>query len=1059
MKRFFFFINLFLVISNTSKGQSFYESLRHFTTHDGLSNNTIRQVFQDNQGFIWFCTDVGLNRYDGYEFKTYELTPFDSCSISNNNITAIAQGPSEKLWVSAFNGGLYLFDPKTECFQKITIPSIGQLNDGSILKLHFDATGILWIVTEHLMIKRYDPKTRQTTTYGQKKDFQYPTQFLEDISGRYLYLNIWNKYVKVFDKENLTFVEDSMHPHLERPKHYDVQTIIKDVRGNIWLYRSNDTQIEQIHLKTGKTKTFPTPNWEQLNIKKDTNISHFSPFLFQGHHGIIWKNTAIGLLGFDPIKQEYTTTYKIYNPENNDTRINTTFVDNAGLVWIGTKDSGCFLFNPEIQELTSYPFEGNGRLVYQDRQEWIWITDKNKLEVFLPNSDSSLDFSKYFKNHFDISETGGTPVAIYEDPKDDENILWISIVDLGLLQFDKNTKRFIQHLPKDPENKIIEILDIIPDKDHMIWLACNNGLQRFNTKTHEFEWFKHDPKNPKSIPKGVIRRLLKDTSGNIWVGSRSHGLARFDPITQHFSRFAHDPNKKESLSNNNVQSFLQDSRGNIWIGTYDGGLNLWNQHTNAFEHYTKKDGLPSNVIRGILEDDKGNIWLVTAHGLSKFDPNRKTFTNYDQRDGILQLDFLDSFQNKKGKIFLGAKNGAIGFYPDRFTSSYFEPPVVITELKISNRKVPIHEAITNDQELTLSYKESGISFKIAALSYYNAYKNQFAYKLEGIHNNWIQLDTNREIIFPTLNYGEYTLHIIASNWQGVWNEKGLRLKIVVLPPFWDTVWFQASILLIAIILTFLLFLYRIKKIQKQKQLLETEVFKRTKELEEVNQIKDRFFAIISHDLQGPLISFKELSFLINHYIKTDQIDKIIDLSHKVDNAATRLHDLLNNLLNWSMAQQEMVTITQTNTQLSELVEECTNLYAGSILANHINLDVSIPEDFIVKTDYNTTSCIIRNIMSNAIKFTKQKGIIQLKASKKEQQTILMIKDSGTGMEQNTIDKLFDLSSKIKHKGIRQEEGNGLGLILCKEFARLNNITIAVESKLGQGTAFYLNFNK
>ena len=1062
-----YLLHFIFIISFTTKlsAQIHNPHFLHLTTNDGLANNRVKAIFQDSKGFIWFGTDDGLSRYDGYQFKTYSFTPFDSCSLRGHFITAITQDKQGKLWIGTFNEGVYSFDPVTECFQHLPVKHLDQTEDGGVLKIYIDKQEMLWLITEHLIIKRFDLKTKKIESFGKKRAFRPPSYVEEDRSGRYMFLDIQGKDVEVFDKQQLKFIRHKHAASFKRPEGYNTQSVIKDTNKKLWLYRSNAQELQRVDLATGEITTFSEPSQAKKTIANAPQPSPFQSFIFRDNQGLVWKTNRYGLLAYDPAQKKFIKNYPVQGKQKNLTRINAVLVAKSGVVWLGT-ETGAYMLNFRANQLQTFTASGLGGImetVYEDSEGTVWVGGEWTMEAFPANSSASVNFIKYYKKKFPDIEL--RPVKICEDPEGKQDHFWLSVTERGLIRFDKLKRDFTRYSPKDTSNHLIDVYDILPDKGNTLWLACNNGLQKFNTQDHTFQWYKHNPNDPESVPAGTIQTVYKDRQGFLWVGTRENGMARFDESAGKFSRHTHHPKQRGSLSNNSVNAFYEDGSGNFWVAT-SGGLNMLDREKRTFRHFTRKDGLPNNKVFGILEDQTRKLWLSTRNGISRFDPVNKTFTNYDERDGLLnnELSLGAYYKNKQGKMFFGGFFGVTAFYPEQLGNNCYTPPVVITKFKKINQEIPLHEVLSPEGKLTLSYKDEVVSFEIAALSFYNAYKNQYAYKLEGLHEDWIQLGTRREITLTSLDPGSYTLRVKASNNDGVWNEEGMTLQIQVVPPFWATWWFRSGISIFIIGLIIAICTVRINSIKHQKKLLALKVEEKTIQLKEqtielqkANKTKDQFFAIIAHDLRGPLTSFQETSNLIHYFLEKNRPEKIRQLGDRINQAAKGLNGLLNNLLNWAMVQQKTISYHPTEISLKSLVDECLATYTGSIQIQQIEIHTTIDEDLCMFADYNTALSIVRNLVNNAIKYTPEHGYIEIQGYQAYSNVILSVKDSGIGMSKQILEQIFDVTKKRSRNGLRGETGSGLGLILCKEFAKLNKATLTVNSIPDKGSTFYLTF--
>ncbi|WP_299465080.1 two-component regulator propeller domain-containing protein [uncultured Microscilla sp.] len=1040
----------------TSFGQNNHPSYQHLTTNDGLAHNQVKAILQDSKGFVWLGTNEGLNRYDGYEFKVYEFTPFDSCSIRDNGITSIVEDKNGKLWVATFNGGLHVFDPITECFRQVPIPHIGQPQDGCILKVHLDKQGFVWVITEHLILKKIDPNTHKVTSFGQRNKFQYTSGVQEDASGRYLYLNIRRKDVAVFDKHQGKFITPSQATRFKRPKAYDTQEIVKDAQGKLWIYRCSANKLQRINIATGETAVFEdTFDRVKTSSKNSKANNSFRSFLIQDNKGLIWKSNTGGMSAFDPQEKRFVGSYQLPITKKN-IWVHHPLIDQSGKVWLGT-NAGVYMLKLSAKPLKTFNVGKITDVILTDPQGTVWVGGKETLTAFFANgTNKTYKFASYFKPV--PCPASGVPLGISGDPLDREHILWVTVAGFGLLKFDKKTETFTRYKPKGSnEQHLINAYAVLidPNEPQIIWLGCDNGLQKFDVKNETFQLFAYQ------YPQGnldEIRKIYKDSQGMLWLATFHSGIVCFDPKKRTYCQYLHDPTRETSLSNNSTVDFCEDKHGNFWIASEGGGLNLLDRKKQVFRHYTRKNGLPSNYIKAISEDKQGRLWLATHHGICQFDPVSKTPTNYDQRDGLPEYNLTRAFyQNQRGKMFFGGQKSVIAFHPEQLVSNTYIPSVFITKFKKFNQAMPLYQAMNQQQELALCYKDAAVSFEFAALSFYQSNKNQYAYKLEGLHQEWVQLGSQREITFANLAPGVYTLRVKASNNAGVWNEEGVTLKIRVTPPWWATDWFRLGAALFVLLTVVAGYSWRLQQARRKRIVLERLVDERTADLKKLNHTKDRFFGIIAHDLRGPLASFQQVNYLLNHHIKKQRLDRVKTISEQIDASAQKLNRLLNNLLDWAMVQQKSVIPRPEKLDLYQQVQDCMAAYQGSLDLHHIQIENKVSQGQVLWADPHSVTSLIQNLIGNATKFTPDWGTIEITTQHQENELVLAIQDSGIGMDAATLKQMFELSGKKSREGLRGEQGVGLGLTLCQEFARLNNATLTVDSIPGKGSTFYVTF--
>jgi len=437
--------------------------------------------------------------------------------------------------------------------------------------------------------------------------------------------------------------------------------------------------------------------------------------------------------------------------------------DNSGILWIGTY----------------------GGLNKFDRKTGDFLHIKH-----LPNASNSLSSN-----------------IIRSIRKDISGLLWIGTLDRGVNRFSQEQESFTRYSynPNNMNSINKNILDICLDKENRLWFATGNGLSCFIKEKEKFIHYKNNPNNTNSLSENGTRTILEDKKGFLWIGTWGGGLNKLDMETGTFSRYTYNHKNPNSISHNIVISICENSRGSIWIGTWGGGLNKFNRKKEIFSHYTKKDGLPSNVIQGILEDSQENLWLSTNNGISKFNPETEKFRNYKTSDGLQSKEFNSGscYKDSKGRMYFGGINGFNMFSPEDIKDNRYIPPIFLTSLKVFNKEVKLNKDISCLNELRLRYNQNFISFQFAALDYTIPEKNRYAYKLEELDKNWIYTDSKmRYANYTDLDPGYYIFKVKGSNNDGIWNEKGLSIKIIITPPFWKTWWFTSFAIIVFVLLSY-----------------------------------------------------------------------------------------------------------------------------------------------------------------------------------------------------------------------------------------------------------------
>jgi ligand-binding sensor domain-containing protein/serine phosphatase RsbU (regulator of sigma subunit) len=802
-------------------------SFNHLNVEDGLSQSVVTCILQDDNGFMWFGTQDGLNRYDGYSFKVFRNDPKDPKSLKDNFIFSIYQSNEGPLYFETQQGNFHVYNPSSESFSIVNKDSVNLFNTrySSITALYLDPKGVIWSGggSRRIGLTREDKNTGEITTF--KHD---PLDYNSLSSDR-------------------------------------VYSIFKDRAGKLWIGTYGGLDI--LNEETGKFTHFNNITDDRNNLSTDWVWP-----IYQDNKGIMWFGTVNGGLNrFDPISKSIRYYKNIATDPSSLSHnyIFSIYEDRSGVIWIGTNAGGINYFSPSklvFEHFINDPNNSNSLTNNEvlsalvDKAGTYWIGTRN-------GGLNKLDFNRKIFNAITHNPQNNNSIisnsvqTLYQDSK---GIIWIGTPGSGLDEYDPNKGKFT-HYVSDPSNQNSltdnRIYSLLEDKNGIIWIGTyRGGLNRLDPITRKIKSFQFDKNDSTSISSNATWSLSEDGKGNLWIGTFGGGVNVFDPIKEQFQRIQFDPNNPTSLPDNNIIRVFKDSKGNIWIGTTKG-LSKYLGGYNNFKNYNSDDGLPNNFIYGIIEDGKGNLWLSTNNGLSKFDPEDETFKNYYYEDGLQGNEFnQNAFAKdlKTGKLLFGGLNGFNVFHPDSLKDNLYKPPIVLTRYLRYNTddeegKPIVEKGISVRDSILLTYKDNIINLEFSALSYFNNYENQYKYKLEGFNENWIQLGNNRTVTFTNLSPGDYNLRVIGSNNDGVWNENGASLFIEVTPPWWRTniAYTIYGIIFIGILLAIRKFEtdrreqkahmreteLRMKATEAEKRAIEIENERKTKELEEARQLQ------------------------------------------------------------------------------------------------------------------------------------------------------------------------------------------------------------------------------
>ncbi len=656
--------------------------------------------------------------------------------------------------------------------------------------------------------------------------------------------------------------------------------------------------------------------------------------------------------------------------------------------------------------------------------------------------------------------------------------MWVGTENGGLNKFERERGQFThyQHNSNDPHSLSHNFVwPIYEDRTGDFWIGTfGGGLNKFDRDTEQFVRYQHNPNDPHSLGNNSIAKLYEDSLGEFWIGTTG-GLDKFDRATGQFSHYQHNPDDPHSLSSDIVASIYEDQSGSLWIGTL-GGFNKFDRKTETFTRYGTKDGLPNEVITGILEDAQGNLWLSTFKGLSKFNPQTETFKTYTSSDGLQSDRFsVGHYQSKDGKMFFGGDRGFNAFYPQEIKDNDYIPPIVLTDFQLFNESVPVSadsavpKSLTEIEEIELSYQDSVFSFEFSALHYSDPETNQYAYMLEGFDKDWNYTNAKRRFAtYTNLDGGEYVFRVKGSNSDGVWNEEGISVKIIINPPFWQTLWFRTLTVTLVLGSVFGAFNLRVRTIQTQRRQLKIQVNERTKELktakekaetakeeaEIANQAKSVFLANMSHELRTPLNGILGYAQILKRQANLSGRQK--NHLNIIQSSGEHLLTLINDILDLGKIEAQKVEVEVNNFNLLAMIRHVLNITKINAeekdLFIHYKERTPLPE--LVRGDERKLKQILLNLLGNAVKYTKH-GSVTLQVSYQEDDSNLLscqIEDTGIGIPAEKLEKIFDPFTQISVEGA-SIQGTGLGLTITRELIALMKGTLSVESKMGQGSVF------
>jgi len=1069
----FKFVPFFLLIINLtgilSAGQPDIRFDR-IGLEQGLSQSSAYAIIQDRQGFMWFATEDGLNKFDGYTFTIYKHDPLKRISLSDNWIFALYEDHAGNIWIGTDAGGVNRFDPVNQvvtCYLHDP-DKPDSLSHNRVRSICEDDSGTLWIGTDGGGLNKYEPGGTWTHYRHNPKKINSISEdniwVVYSDSAGLLWIGTTNQGLDRFDKETEIFEHFSHDP--SNPFSLSdnrIRAIFEDRSQNLWV-GTQDGGVNKFDRESGR--------WIQYQHDPENPNSLSNNYvltIFEDSSGILWFGTdGGGLNRFDPKNHQFFG-YK-YDPVNpnslSDNFIRSICEDSAKNIWVGTWSGGVNKFDrkkKKFQLIRHSPSDHDNisrNIVlsfFEDHSGMLWIgTYGGGLDKY---DRKTGEFTRYKHDPFDPnSVTHDVVRSLWEDRA---HLLWIG-TNRGLSRFDPKNGVFknFHHDPGDPRS-LSEgfVFAIHEDQSSILWVGTmGGGLNKFGREKEEFTHYKNDPVDPFSLIDDFIRVIYEDSSGALWVGTHKGGLCRLDRENDKFIRFQHDPDNPKSLSCNKVRSIYEDRTGNLWIGTLGGGLNRFDIASGDFIHYREKDGLPNDVIYGVLEDDEGNLWLSTNKGLSCFNIKEKSFRNYQVNDGLQSNEFNGGayHKGKSGEMYFGGNNGFNAFYPTNVQDNLHIPPVVITAFQKAGHTVKFTKAISEIEEVELSYKDSFFSIEFASLDYTNSEKNQYAYKLEGFDDDWIYCGIRRFAIYTNFEGGEYVFRVKGSNNDGIWNETGASLKIRIHPPPWKTWWAYCLyvLLLAGAVVGYVRFkTWTQEKKLEQERLVSERLQQANQQLQRVDKLKDEFLANTSHELRTPLSGIIGIVESIMDGAAGSLSKKArVNLSMVVA-SGKRLANLINDILDFSKLKTRALKLHKTTVDLGSIVEII--LLHSKILAvgKKLELKNEIEKDLPpVEADENRLQQILYNLVGNAIKFTDS-GVVTVSAEQIKDNIEITVADTGIGIPRDKLETIFKSFEQVDGAMARQYGGTGLGLAITKRLVELHGGAIRVESEMGAGSRF------
>ncbi|MBL4677012.1 MAG: response regulator, partial [Mucilaginibacter sp.] len=1016
------------------KAEQFYDANNKFPGTTNVSNY-VHTLYADKESAIWLgSSDKGIYRYDISRKSLKSLLP---ANASNQNITSIIKDSKGNVWAGTGSDGIFIFSA-----------------DGKYLK--------------HYSLK-------DGTAHGLTHN---NIRFIYQDHQQRIWVGTYGGGLHLYDASADNFKPVQFENSFEANAHRFLLCMEEDTKGNLWIGTENGG------LSIYNPVSLSSVTYHHIDNDAASISSNTINCIKRDRKGNMWIGTANSGISMVRIDEGTFLHYKYQHDTNglSNNIVNGIFEDDQHRIWIGTDGGGLNLFNPATGNFKHYLHKagqaagicGNYVLnMAQDSNHNIWVgTWGDGVTVFNPSTNS-------YKHLHNIpgdlgSLSNNNAFYILHDSK---NRIWVGTYGGGLNLYNQAIGKFTHFVNGAPGSISSDyILTMHEDRNGIIWVGTDEGgLNRYN-EDGTFSAYT----TVKVLPKG-----------------------------------------SKKFSNNTVTGIWDDADGNIWAGT-NYGLNYFNPRTLINKTFFAEDGLANDAIGAVLGDRQGYVWVSTNKGLSRFDPKKNTFRNFSTADGLQADEFkYGNFLDKEGRMYFGGRNGFNVFYPDKIQTVNFDPPVVFTNFQLFNSDVtvggdgsPLKVAVPMAKEIVLSYKQSSFSFEFASLNYTAGEKKEYRYRLVGYESDWHNLGTRNSLTYTNLDPGTYTLMVKGLNNNRQWSAKVSDIKIVITPPFWKTWWFKLLLFLAIAGGVVVVFYLRLSGIRNRNRQLEREVNLRTQQLSETNsqlvesydeirlqnenlevvnkeivrktdkilqqqeqivsqnqqlentvneleisnKTKDMFFSILAHDLKNPIAALTGLSDLLKTRLSYLNQNEVVSFVHDINRSSNSINNLVINMLDWARTQSSNLLCQPVNINLRELALKNVYLVQIQLANKNIDCKVEIDADKNVYADYQMLNTIIRNLLSNSVKFTPISGKITIGAVCEGDDVVISIADSGIGMTADQLQQLQEPQPQIS-LGTAGETGTGLGLQICRDFVQANNGRMQIISTPGKGSVISVTLAK
>jgi len=989
-------------------------SIDTWTIEQGIPSNSVLDVLNSSTGYMWFATFDGLVRFDGQEFKLFneKTTP----SFTATGVVSLYEDHHRNLWIGTNGKGLIRM--KGGAFTTYDDP--GNLESSVILDIIEDQEGNLILGTRSGIVLFKDGVFTHDSRFDFTKDTPVMDLYIDSKNHLWICTTGAGLFEYTEDDVNQYTVKDGLNSS-------SVRTIIEDQEGQIIIGSNFGVNI----LADGHISEFDIGDHYNRTIINE---------IVQDNKGTYWIGSDEGLIKIYGEKQEYLTS----DHGIPDKTIQDICFDKEGSIWLGTYRGG--VFRLKDGKFTNYGeregLPNNVVNVAFEQDHIIYVGTDYGLGVI-----ENGEITPYY-----LGESFGTNRI--RDIRENDGTLWLATYD-GLVKFNPNGN-YTRFTTRDGlTSEKVRVIRFGPDGT--LWIGTGKGLNAY--KDGKIRKVSEET----ALENGFIMSIFFDSQDRMWIGTDGAGIFLFDDGK--YTQF----NTEDGLASDVVFQISQDKKGIIWIGT-NNGVSIYDG--KKFNSIDFKQGLISNSIFQVLFDWENDVWITTNQGLQFFDYD-KILEAFEGNRKIENSSVYNNFEGMRSRLITGASIGSIcsngtlliptlkgltRIDPANISINKITPPVLITDAYLNNQIVDYQD------EILIPAGSQNVEIHYTGLSLYAPDKVNFRYKLENFDKDWNDVGTRRVAYYTNIPPGDYVFRVIASNNDGVWNEVGSSITVKKEAYFYQEAWFYLTVLIFVAILGYVIYRLRVRNLKKTNQQLLEQVHERTRdiaeqteainlqreELERLNDIKDKLFSIISHDLKSPLNSLIGILKLLS--VGGLQPEELSSLTTKLQSEVESLNSMLTNLLNWAKTQMQGINAKPVELLLKDIVEDNIQLATEDAQKKEISIQNNLNNE-VVFADREMINLVVRNLITNALKFTGKQGTVDISAHKNSKFIRVSVEDNGVGITEDNLKKLFTSDEHYSMLGTSKEAGTGLGLLLCKEFVERNGGKIWVESEYGKGSKF------